>query len=227
MRRNECVHGVRCRAALVTIPTSAIRIAISDSRTLVREGLKALLQLHGGLVVAAEVARDADLVPSLAAMPCDVLLLDRGMPLESTDIRELSEGIHVLVICDDGDDPGDALHALREGARGVAFRGSTVPAFVEAIRAVAAGQVWMPPELQGRVAEILHEAPRARLTPREREIAVHVANGLRNGEIARLLFISEQTVKTHLGRIFRKVAVRDRIGLALYAARNGLVARGK
>ncbi|MCC6766296.1 MAG: response regulator transcription factor [Deltaproteobacteria bacterium] len=208
-------------------PASAIRIAISDSRTLVREGLKALLQLQAGVVVAAEISDGADVLPRLTNAPCDVLLLDRGMPLGNTDIRELSEGIRVLVLCSDGDDPGDALNALRSGARGVVFHESSVAALIEAIRTVAAGRVWMPSELQARVADLLHEEPPARLTAREREITKHVANGLRNAEIARLLFISEQTVKTHLGRIFRKVSVRDRIGLTLYALRCGLVARAK
>ncbi|MEB2284874.1 MAG: LuxR C-terminal-related transcriptional regulator [Myxococcales bacterium] len=77
------------------------------------------------------------------------------------------------------------------------------------------------------MAETLQDEPRVRLTAREREIAAHVANGLRNAEIARRLFISEQTVKTHLGRIFRKVNVRDRVGLTIYASRCGLVPRPK
>jgi DNA-binding NarL/FixJ family response regulator len=214
-------------AVLVNSPNPAVRIAIADRRPLVREGLRALLQMHGGLMVTAEIADGDEILASLASAVCDVLLLDRGMPLVSTDIRELSESVHVLVLCSDDHDPGDALNAVRSGARGVVFHGSTVPDFVEAIRAVAAGRVSMPAELQARVAEMLNEEPRARLTAREREITMHVANGLRNSEIARLLFISEQTVKTHLGRIFRKVSVRDRIGLTLYASRCGLVARPK
>jgi DNA-binding NarL/FixJ family response regulator len=214
-------------AALVNTPAPAIRIAISDARTLVREGLKALLQLHAGLVVAGEITVGADILPCVTSAACDVLLLDRGMSLGTTDIRELSESIHVIVMCRDDDDPGDALNALRSGARGVVFHGSTVPAFIEAVRTVAAGRAWMPSEIQVCVADMLHEEPRARLTGREREITVHVARGLRNAEIARMLFISEQTVKTHLGRIFRKVSVRDRIGLTLYASRCGLVARAK
>lgn len=208
-------------------PAAAIRVAICDGRTLVREGLKALLQLQAGLLVVMEMGDDADVLSRLAGLSCDVLLLDRGMALGNTDVRELSESVRVLLLCDDDGDPGDALNAVRSGARGIVFHGSPVPALVEAIRTVAAGRVWMPSELQSRVADILHEEPRARLTAREREITAHVANGLRNAEIARALFISEQTVKTHLGRIFRKVRVRDRIGLTLYASRCGLVARGK
>lgn len=210
----------------MNLPTPTVRVAISDTRTLVREGLKALLQLQAGVIVATEIADGAEIIPRLMSVQCDVLLLERGMPLGNADIRELSESVRVIALCRD-DDLGDALNALRSGARGVVFEGSTVPALADAVRAVAAGEVSMPFELQARMAETLQDEPRVRLTVREREIAAHVANGLRNAEIARRLFISEQTVKTHLGRIFRKVNVRDRVGLTIYASRCGLVPRPK
>ena len=127
------------------------------------------------------------------------------------------------MVCNDTDDPGDAVHALRDGARAVLFKRCTVAALIQAIRTVAAGQVWMPPELQARVAETLHDVPSQRLTARERDIVRQVALGLRNGEIATALCISEQTVQTHLSHIFRKISVRDRVALTLYASRRGLV----
>ena len=108
-------------AVLVNTPAPAIRVAISDERTLVREGLKALLQLQAGLVVATEIGDGADVLSRLTGAPCDVLLLDRGMSLGSTDIRELSESIHVLVLCDDEGDPGDRQRrARRPNERGAA-----------------------------------------------------------------------------------------------------------
>ena len=125
------------------------------------------------------------------------------------------------------DDQGDAVNALRTGARGVLFKRGTVDALSQAIRTVAEGQVWMPPELQARVAETLQERRSTQLTPREAEIVHQVSMGLRNGEIAKNLFISEQTVKTHLSHIFRKISVRDRAALTLDAARIGLVSGGK
>lgn len=205
-----------------------VRVAVADDRTLVREGFKALLHLQAGIVVAAEIADGGDLCARLAAEPCDVLLLDQHTWIaDECDIHELRERIHVLLLADGADDPSDAMKALRHGARGVVFRSASVAALLEAIRTVAAGQVWMPPELQARLAETLHEEPRRTLTRREREIVRQVAVGLRNCEIGKALFISEQTVKTHLGRIFRKLGVRDRVGLALYAARHGLGAAVK
>ena len=205
-------------------PTRTIRIAIADDHILVREGLKALLQLQAGLLVVAEIDEADELSAQLASTPCDVLLLDRRLQCDGDiDVRELSETINVLMVCNDTDDPGDAVHALRDGARGVLFKRCTVEALIQAIRTVAAGQVWMPPELQARLAETLHEAPSTRLTARERDIVRQVALGLRNGEIATALRISEQTVKTHLSHIFRKISVRDRVALTLYASRHGLV----
>jgi DNA-binding NarL/FixJ family response regulator len=207
----------------VKSPTRTIRIAIADDHILVREGLKALLQLQAGLLVVAEIDEADELSAQLASTRCDILLLDRGLQCDGdVDVRELSETINVLMVCNDTDDPGEAMHALRDGARGVLFKRCTVEALLQAIRTVAAGQVWMPPELQARVAETLHEAPSKRLTAREREIVRHVALGLRNGEIAKALCISEQTVKTHLSHIFRKISVRDRVALTLYASRHGL-----
>jgi DNA-binding NarL/FixJ family response regulator len=209
--------------------TNAIRIAIADDHTLMREGLKALLQLYAGMFVVAEIDDAAELSAQLLRTPCDVLLIDRDFLRDGhADVRKLSEATKVLLVCEDLDECGEAVNALRAGARGVVFERCTVESLIEAIRTVAAGQVWMSPELQSRVAETLHEDPSARLTLREREIVRQVALGLRNGEIATVLFISEQTVKTHLSRIFRKIHVRDRIALTLYASRLGLAgARGQ
>lgn len=107
------------------------------------------------------------------------------------------------------------------------LRTASASALVEALRTVAAGHVWVPPELQAHLAGTLHEEPKRMLTPREREIVRQIAVGLRNGEIGRALYISEQTVKTHLGRIFRKLGVRDRVGLPPYAAQHGLTSLAK
>ena len=83
--------------------------------------------------------------------------------------------------------------------------------------------MWIPPEIQSRLAEHFHDDPRRQLTRRELDVVRHVAHGQRNAEIAKLLFITEQTVKTHLGHIFHKTGTRDRVELALYAVRLGIV----
>jgi DNA-binding NarL/FixJ family response regulator len=84
--------------------------------------------------------------------------------------------------------------------------------------------VWLPSSLQTYMAAQLRNPAANALSPREEEVVRCVALGLRNAEIAKKLSITEETVKTHLNRIFRKVSVRDRVGLALYAARAGVTA---
>ena len=112
---------------------------------------------------------------------------------------------------------------MRAGAHGAIFKRGTIDLLIEAIGAVHAGQIWMPPEIQSRMAESFHVDPSRRLTRREHEVVRHVALGRRNAEVAKLLFITEQTVKTHLGHIFRKTGIRDRVELTLYAARLGII----
>ena len=92
-----------------------------------------------------------------------------------------------------------------------------------AVRAVAEGQVWMPPALQAAVAAGLRGPTVGALTRREREIVRHVALGLRNAEVGRELSISEVTVKTHINNIFQKLGLRDRVQLTLYAIQTGIV----
>jgi DNA-binding NarL/FixJ family response regulator len=98
-----------------------------------------------------------------------------------------------------------------------------VETLMEAIRAVAHGNVWMPAMLQNELAKRLRNPVIGELSAREEQIVRYVALGLRNAEVANKLSISEQTVKTHLNAIFRKLQVRDRVELTLFAVRNGLI----
>ena len=119
--------------------------------------------------------------------------------------------------------PADAVAAIRKGARAVVFKRFAVETLMEAIRTVARWQRVAAGGLQTQMAARLAEPDAKALSPREQEIVGYVALGLRNAEIARRLAISEETVKTHLNNIFRKLGVRDRVELALYAVRIGLV----
>jgi DNA-binding NarL/FixJ family response regulator len=201
---------------------ATLRIAIADDHALFREGLKALLKLQPGVTVVAEAERTADIFPILAEVGCDVLLLDLRMDRNALgDIARFAEKTAVVVVTAN-EHPADALAALRAGARGVVFKRFAVESLMDAVRTVAAGQVWMPPALQTELVSALRE-PAPVLTPREHDIIRHVALGLRNSEVAQRLFISEQTVKTHLNNIFQKLGVRDRVELARYAMRVGLI----
>lgn len=197
-----------------------IRLAIADDHALFRQGIRSLLQLHDEVEIVAEIERADDLPTALAAIDCHVLLLDLQMDRWSGgDVEWLSSRVKVLVVTA-SERREDALAALRLGARGIVHKRFAIETLMEAIRAVAAGHVWMPPEIQSEVTTLWAEGEP--LTAREREIVALVGGGLRNAEIAKRLFISEVTVKTHLNRIFAKVGARDRVELALYAVRVGL-----
>jgi len=103
------------------------------------------------------------------------------------------------------------------------FKRFALETLIEALRAVAAGDIWMPPSVQSRLAARMGEPEPEALTSREREIVRHVALGFRNAEVAERLDIAEVTVKAHLNRIFQKLRVRDRVDLARYAIRVGLI----
>ena len=202
----------------------AVRIVIADDHSLFRQGLKSLLKLQADVTVVGEAERLDDLSSILTETACDLLLLDLGMERNSLiDIAAFARQVRVIVVTA-SEQPEDAAEAIRGGARAVVFKRFAVETLMAAIHAVVQGHVWMPPALQAHIAASMrsasHDPP---LTQREREIIRHVALGLRNAEVAKRLFISEATVKTHLNNIFQKLGIRDRVELTLHAARIGII----
>jgi DNA-binding NarL/FixJ family response regulator len=200
-----------------------LRLVIADDHQLFRQGLKALLKQEAGVTVVAETERAGDLPKVLSRTACDQLLLDLQMERNSLpDIESLAKRVAVVVLTA-SEVPADALAAIRLGARAVVFKRFAVETLMDAIRAVAKGHVWMPATLQTHVATRLQNPAPNDLSRREEQVVRYVALGLRNAEVAKKLSISEQTVKTHLNVIFRKLGIRDRVELALYAARAGII----
>jgi two-component system, NarL family, nitrate/nitrite response regulator NarL len=200
-----------------------IRVIIADDHALFRQGLKSMLRLQRDVTVVAELERASELLPALEQGRCDVLLLDLQMERNAlADIEALAERVAVVVVTA-SERSDDALAAIRAGARGVVFKRFAIETLMTAVRAVAEGQVWMPSALQAAVAAGLRHPTAASLTQRERDIVRHVALGFRNAEVGRQLRISEVTVKTHINHIFQKLGIRDRVELALYAVRTGII----
>jgi len=200
-----------------------LRVIIADDHALFREGLKSLLKLHPEVSVVGEVESAADVGPAIARTPCDLLLLDLQMDRSMlADIEALARRVRVIVVTA-SERPPEALDAVRAGARAVVFKRFALETLIEALRAVAGGDIWMPPSVQSRLAARMGEPEPEALTSREREIVCHVALGFRNAEVAERLDIAEVTVKAHLNRIFQKLRVRDRVDLARYAIRVGLI----
>jgi len=199
------------------------RVIIADDHGLFRQGLRALLGNRSEVCVVAETDRADALATMLSDTPCDILLLDLQMERSALlDVSALSALTNVVMVTA-SERADDAIAALRAGAKGIVFKRFAVETLMDAIRAVRDGHVWMPAALQACVIGELREPPHEPLTRREREVVRHVAAGLRNSEVASKLFISEDTVKTHLANIFQKLGVRDRVQLTRYALRLGIV----
>jgi len=200
-----------------------LRLILADDHALFRDGLKSLLKLQPEIEVVAEIDRASEVQAILATTQCDVLLLDLQMDRwMMDDIPELAK-ITAVIILTASESGENGVQALRLGARGIVHKRFAIETLMTAIRTVADGLVWMPPTVQAEFAAQGTSSAK-RLTARELEIVRFVAIGLRNAEVGERLEISESTVKTHLNNIFQKLGVRDRLELAHYAIKTGLVA---
>jgi DNA-binding NarL/FixJ family response regulator len=201
------------------------RLMIADDHALFRGGLKSLLRRQRDMQVVGEVESASALKETVSNTSCDILLLDLQMERWTlSDIADLAKITKVLVLTA-SDSVENAIAAIKLGARAVVQKRFAVQTLMEAIRAVARGLVWMPPNLQAEIAAQWGASGTKQLTDREMQIVQYVAVGLRNAEIAGRLSITEPTVKTHLNNIFRKLELRDRVELAVYALRHGLATK--
>jgi DNA-binding NarL/FixJ family response regulator len=216
---------------------ATIRVLVADDQTLVREGLVTLLGLIPGIEVAG-VARDGEEAIELAArIRPDVVLMDLRMPrldgVEATRRLVAARPTPRVVVLTTYADDESIFAALQAGALGYLTKDSGADDIARAVRTVHAGQALLEPAVQRRLIESLRERPPAPaappsppapddLTPREVEVLGLIAQGLSNGDIARRLFVSEATVKTHVNNIFSKAGVRDRAQAVRYAFDHGL-----
>jgi DNA-binding NarL/FixJ family response regulator len=211
-------------------------VVIADDQTLVREGLATLLGLLPDVEVVGTAADGEDAVGLVADRDPDIVLMDLRMPrcdgVEATRrIRERHPRTQVVVLTTYADDES-ILSAIQAGARGYLTKDSGAKEIQQAIETVRAGDALLEPSIQGRLLKALagrsgETAARDRggpdeLTPREVEVLRLIAKGHNNQEIARLLFVSEATVKTHINNLFSKIDVRDRAQAVTYAYRHGL-----
>ncbi|MBL7258131.1 response regulator transcription factor [Paractinoplanes lichenicola] len=213
---------------------ATIRVVVADDEPLIRAGLTALLSAGAGLDVVAEARSGRDAVGAAAGLDPDVLIL--GLPAEG-DANDLiaevaaSGRARVLALAAGYAAP-TVWAALRAGAAGFLLKSRPPEVLLAAVRAVALAGVWLDDvfvnDMLGEMA--VRPGDRAtssvlvrRLTPREREVLVLLANGLGNGEIAERLFLSDGTVRTHIGHILMKLECRDRTRAVVIAYRTGLV----
>jgi two-component system, NarL family, response regulator LiaR len=208
-----------------------IRVLIVDDHAVVREGLRAFLELQEGIEVADEAADGNEAIAAAARLRPDVILMDLVMPeLDGVAamrlLRERVPEARVIVLTSFLDDD-KLLPALRSGAAGYLLKNADPAEVARAVRAAHAGEALIDPVVAARLVETLAadgmEEPLDRLTPREREVLVLIGRGFPNKRIARELDVSEKTVKTHVGHVLAKLGVTDRTQAAVFAVRSGLV----
>ncbi len=211
-----------------------IRVLLVDDQELVRAGLKRILHPDEGFEVAGECADGAEVPAAVERSNPDVVLMDIRMKnvdgVEATRrLREKPASPPVLVLTTFDED--ELLsQALRAGASGFQLKDASAEDIIRATREVASGGSWLDPAVTGRVLAAYRDTAspasgdKAReLTPREVEVLRLVARGATNSEIAGKLFISEVTVKTHLGHILTKLGLRDRAAAIVFAFEHRLV----
>jgi NarL family two-component system response regulator LiaR len=210
-----------------------IRVLIADDHAVVREGLRAFLELQEGIEVVGEAADGQEAVEAAASLRPDVIVLDLVMPrLDGVAalrlLRERVPAARAIVLTSFLDDD-KLLPALRAGAAGYLLKNARPEELTRAVRAAHAGETLIDPVVAARLVETLSadggEEPLDRLTPREREVLILVGRGFPNKLIARELGLAEKTVKTHVSHVLAKLGVTDRTQAAVLAVRAGLVPR--
>ena len=227
-----------------------ITVLVVDDQALIRAGIVLLLNAQPDIEVVAEAGDGAEAVALAAEHGPDVVIMDVRMPVldgvaatralcadrpvadaDSADRAVQPGGPRVLMLTTFDDDEA-VSGALLAGASGYLLKHAVPHELVDAVRRVAAGDAWLDPAVAGRVIKAMARTPRIgedpvglveRLTSRERDVLVLMADGLSNAEIADRLVVGEGTVKTHVSRVLMKTACRDRSQAVALAYRSGWV----
>ena len=221
----------------------SISVLLVDDQALLRMGFRLVLEAEDDIVVVGEASDGAAGVSMTHALRPDVVLMDVRMPgvngIDATS-RIVAEhpGTRVIILTTFDLDEY-AFAGLRAGASGFLLKDTQPTELVSAIRTVASGDAVVSPRITRRMLEMFapqlprpsdatgadagHDELLADLTHREHEVLLAIADGLSNAEIAQRLYVSEATVKTHVGKVLAKLGLRDRVQAVVYAYENGLI----
>lgn len=203
---------------------SFIRVLLVENQTLVRIGIKTILDAEDGIEIAAEAKTAAEGLREFRELKPDVTILSLRMP-DSCAIDTLgdyfatNERAKIIVLADHAGD-AEISKALKKGALGYICKDASPDELIKAVRAVGAGRKYIPSEIAAVLSENIGQEE---LTNSEQRILKMIVGGMSNKEIAFALDISENTVKTHIKNIFDKIGVSDRTSAATLAIRRGLV----
>jgi two-component system, NarL family, response regulator len=201
-----------------------IRVLTADDHPVVRDGVRAMIANEADIAVVAEAIDGAEAVAFYDEYAPDVVLMDLRMP--RTDGVRATRAIIAahpdarIVALTSYEGDADIYRALDAGARGYLLKDMLGTEVIRAIRAVAAGRRFIPPEVAGRLADFI---PRVTLTPRELEVLRLAAKGLRNREIANVIGRTEGTVKEHLKHVMEKLGAADRTKAVTLALQRGII----
>ncbi|MEU2598768.1 response regulator transcription factor [Streptomyces hirsutus] len=209
--------------------TPTVSVLIVDDHPVVRDGLRGMFEAAPGFRVLGEAANGVEALERAAALDPDVVLMDLRMPGSSgvDAIRELARRgarAEVLVLTT-YDTDSDTLPAIEAGATGYLLKDAPREELFAAVRAAAEGRTVLSPAVASRLVSAVRAPAAEPLSAREREVLALVARGTSNREIARELFISEATVKTHLTHLYAKLGVRDRAAAVAVAYERGILGR--
>jgi DNA-binding NarL/FixJ family response regulator len=217
-----------------------ISVLIVDDQDLVREGLRMLLEAEPDLRVAGEARSGSQALAQARRLDPDVVLMDVRMP-EMDGIQATAQLVRsgcrarILMLTTFNLDEY-VYHAMKAGAGGFLLKDASREQLAGAVRTVAAGQALLAPAITRRLIEDFCRGPApgamadgriGRLSERELEVVRLVAQGLSNAEIAAKLYLSEATIKSHVARVLAKLALRDRVQIAVFAYENGIVRPGR
>lgn len=210
-----------------------IRVVIVEDHSMIREGLKRLLEFESDIRVVDGFSDGKSLVDNYLSIKPDVVLMDINMPvlngLEALSvIKELDNDAKVVMLTIHHDKEY-LFKALELGASGFILKDADADVLIDAIRNVYCGRTYIQPTMTGDLVTEYkriksgNSDPGRLLTSREVEVLKLLARGMLNKEIANELYISEKTVKNHISNIFRKLDVQDRTQAAVYAIKNKIV----
>jgi DNA-binding NarL/FixJ family response regulator len=210
-----------------------INILLADDHTLVRAGIRALLQKIENVRVVGEAETGADAVDLVAQLKPDLVLMDIAMPglsgLEATELLAQQCPETRVIILSMHLEQEYVLRALQVGAKGYLLKGARIPELELAIHSVARGETYLSPaasklvvgEVVRRIAA--EPTPLERLSPRQQQVLTFIAQGATTKEIAQKLGLSVKTVKTHRTELMEQLDIHDIAGLVRFAVRVGLI----